>query len=166
MVSSTVIVLMGVSGCGKTTIGKALAAELKCPFYDGDEFHPKSNLAKMVQGIALNDQDRQPWLRSLSNLVGSLAAKGTPSVLACSLLKQAYRDIVVRPHPRVKLVYLRGEYGLLEARLKARQGHYFKVGLLASQFEILEDPVGALVVSVDSPPETLVSLIRRELGLL
>ena len=160
-----VIVLTGVSGSGKTTVGRLLAASLGWPFYDGDDFQPNDNLAKMAQGMALNDRDRRPWLLAINNLLAGLAAKRGHAVVACSALKQDYRDLLVNGLQGIRLVYLKGEYAILEERLKHRQGHFFKAGMLGSQFEILEEPEEALVVRVDNPPEAIVEHIRKGLGL-
>jgi gluconokinase len=164
----SIILLMGVSGCGKTTVGKLLADQLGWPFYDGDDFQPKDNVAKMAQGMPLNDRDRRPWLLALHNLLAGLVARRGRAVLACSALKQDYRDLLVNGLQGIRLVYLKGEFPVLEDRLKRRQGHFFKAGLLGSQFEILEEPTGeeeALTLLVDTPPESIVAGIRKGLGL-
>lgn len=163
--STSVIILMGVSGSGKSTVGRMLADRLGWPFYDGDDFHPKSNIDKMSQGMSLNDRDRRPWLLALHDLLIGLTARKGRAVLACSALKQDYRDLIVSGMEGIKLVYLKGEYPILEERLKRRQGHHFKAALLGSQFEILEEPADALVVPVDTPAEAIVDRIRRELNL-
>ena len=163
--SAYVILLMGVSGSGKSTVGKMLAERLGWPFYDGDDFHPKSNIDKMSQGLPLNDHDRRPWLLAIHDLlIGITAGKGR-AVVVGSVLKQDYRDRVVEGMEGIKLVYLKGEYAILEERLKRRQGHPFKAALLGSQFEILEEPAEALVVRVDTSPESIVNRIVKELGL-
>lgn len=164
--SAGVIVLMGISGSGKSLVGKMLAGQLQWPFYDGDDFQPKDNLAKMAQGMPLNDRDRRPWLVAMHNLLVGLCARKGRAVLAASVLKQDYRDLLVSGlDGSVRMVYLKGEYALLEDRLKHRQGHFFKTALLGSQFEILEEPADALVVPVDAPPESIVASIRKGLGL-
>ncbi|MDB5105090.1 MAG: carbohydrate kinase, thermoresistant glucokinase family [Fibrobacteres bacterium] len=159
-----VIVLMGVSGSGKTMVGKLLADQLGWPFYDGDDFQPKDNVAKMSQGVPLNDRDRRPWLLALHNLLVGLTAKRSCAVLACSALKQDYRDLLVSGMDGIKWVYLKCDYRILEARLKNRKGHFFKAAMLDSQFEILEEPEDALTVHVDCPPDSIVARIRKELG--
>lgn len=160
-----VILLMGLSGSGKTTVGKTLADLLGWPFYDGDDFQPKGNLDKMKQGLPLNDRDRRPWLLAMHNLLIGLNAKKGRGVLACSALKQDYRDLLMDGLDGIKLVYLKGEYPILEERLKRREGHFFKAGLLGSQFEILEEPESALVIPVDTPVESIVARIRKELAI-
>jgi gluconokinase len=149
---------MGVAGCGKTTLGKRLAQDLGWPFYDGDDFHPKGNVDKMAQGLALNDQDRLPWLRALHDLLAGLHGHG---ILACSALKQSYRDILMGGLDGVGLVYLKGGFALLEARLKGRKDHYFKSELLASQFEVLEEPEDAVVVDAGADPDSQSRQVRR-----
>lgn len=161
----SIIVLMGVSGSGKTTVGKMLATQLEWSFYDGDDFQPKDNLIKMEQGMPLNDRDRRPWLLAIHNLLVGLSAKRGRSIIACSALKQDYRDLLVTGLQGIRFVYLKGEYAILEDRLKRRQGHYFKAGLLGSQFEILEEPEDAVTVNVDNPPEAIVARIRKDLVL-
>lgn len=156
---------MGVSGSGKTTIGKMLAAQLDWSFYDGDDFQPKDNAAKMEQGMPLTDRDRRPWLLAIHNLLVGLSAKRSRSIIACSALKQDYRDLLITGLQGIRFVYLKGEYAILEDRLRRRQGHFFKAGLLGSQFEILEEPEDALIVNVDNPPESIVARIRKELSL-
>jgi len=165
MALTDVILLIGVSGSGKTTLGRLLAGQLGWPFYDGDDFQPKVNLDKMEQGMPLNDRDRRPWLLAMHNLLVGLAAKKGKAVLACSALKQDYRDLLVNGLEGYRLVYLKGSFSLLEERLKSRHGHFFHPALLGSQFEILEEPEEAFVVDVASAPEDIVSRIRTEFGL-
>ena len=165
MSSFSVIVLTGVSGSGKTTVGRLLSARLGWPFYDGDDFQPKGNLDKMAQGMPLNDRDRRPWLLAIHNLLAGLSAKGGHAVVACSALKQDYRDLLLNGLDGIRLVYLKGEYAILEERLKHRQGHFFKAGMLGSQFEILEEPEDALTVHVDTTPDSIVARIRKELAI-
>jgi len=161
----SVLILMGVSGSGKTTIGKLLAAKLGWPFYDADDFHPKDNLAKMAQGLPLNDRDRRPWLLAIHDLLVGLAARGGKAVIACSALKRDYRDLLCAGVQDSRIVYLKGEFAILRERLERRQGHFFKASLLGSQFEIIEEPEDALTVNVDNPPETIVESILTGLGL-
>ena len=155
-----VILLMGVTGSGKTTVGQALAESLRWQFIDADDFHPPSNVAKMRAGIPLDDADRAPWLAALrTHIVGWLSSE-TNVVLACSALKQAYRDEVV-VSPDVRLVYLRGSSQLITARLRERHGHYMDPNLLSSQFATLEEPRDALVVDVDTSVDEIVKQIRK-----
>ena len=160
-----IIILMGVSGSGKTTIGGRLAQALGWLFYDGDQFHPLANIAKMQQGIPLTDEDRWPWLHTLRARIETWVQQDMSAVLACSALKQAYREYLIIDEDEVKLVYLKGDYDLIHERLAQRQGHFMPPGLLASQFEALEEPKRGVVVDIVHPPETIVALIRKQLGL-
>ena len=135
-----VIILMGVSGSGKTTIGQRLAQELGWPFYDGDQLHPQANIAKMRQGMPLTDEDRWPWLQALRAHIATCMQRGVSAVLACSALKQAYREYLIVDETEVKLVYLKGDYDLIHTRLAQRHGHFMPPELLASQFVALEEP--------------------------
>lgn len=162
---AVIILLMGVSGCGKTTVGRLLADQLGWPMYDGDDFQPKDNVAKMAQGMPLNDRDRRPWLLAIHDLLVGIKAKRGYAVVACSALKKDYRDLLLKGMEGIRVVYLKGEFAILEERLKRRQGHFFKASLLGSQFEILEEPEDAVVVNVDNPPEAITAGIRRSLGL-
>ena len=139
-------VVMGVSGCGKTTLGKALAAHSGLPFFDGDDYHPAGNIEKMSAGIALDDEDRKGWLERLNELLKAHGRTGT--VVACSALKQSYRKILDKGLDRVIWVYLEGSYEEILERLKQREGHYMPPSLLRSQFEALEPPQDAIRVPV------------------
>jgi gluconokinase len=150
-----IIVLMGVSGSGKTTLGRALARALGCPFYDSDDFHSAEAKAKMAQGIGLNDADREPWLKELSAQMKVWESQNSKTVLACSALKQKYRDQLARSAP-VEWVYLKGDADLIRQRLADRQGHFVSTSLLESQFEALEEPKKALVLDISETPESLV----------
>ena len=132
-------VIMGVSGCGKTTIGEALAAYLGCPFYDGDDFHSPQNVAKMAAGIPLNDGDRAPWLDTLAALIQEHLDREETAVLASSALKKRYRDRL-RVDGRVQFIFLDGDFDLIWERMQARQDHYMKAEMLRSQFDALEAP--------------------------
>jgi gluconokinase len=160
-----VVILMGVSGAGKTTIGQLLAADLGWPFYEGDDFHPPANVEKMGHGIALTDEDRGPWLTALRHLIDTLIEENRSAVIACSALKQAYRERLLSDEKRVRFVYLKGDYSLIHERLRQRHGHFMKADLLTSQFETLEEPAGVLTIEVAREPEVIISLIKRELGL-
>src|SRR5450755_4333602 len=159
-----VIILMGVTGSGKTTIGLALAASLQWRFVDADDFHSPSNVAKMRSGIPLKDDNRAPWLASLHNAIDGWFQAGTSVVLACSALKQAYREQLL-VSPEVRLVYLRGSRELISQRLSQRHGHYMDPSLLDSQFATLEEPRDAVFVDVNADVPEIVDQIRKELGI-
>lgn len=152
MDTAAVFVVMGVSGCGKTTIGKALAQKLGCPFYDGDDFHPPENVAKMASGIPLNDDDRHPWLARLHDLIAEHEGKGETAVLACSALKKKYRDQLRAGTKNVRFIYLHGDFDIIWQRMQARANHYMKADMLQSQFDALEAPGSAEAMQVDISP--------------
>jgi gluconokinase len=161
-----IIVLMGVSGSGKTTVGQVLARQLGWTFVDADSYHPAANIAKMHRGIPLDDDDRRPWLRALGRRLEEACDRGENVVLACSALKHAYQEYLQREAPEcVRYVQLCGSEGLIRQRLAARQGHFMNPGLLHSQFETLEPPEGALRVDITPSPEAIAAEIRRQLGL-
>lgn len=160
-----VLILMGVSGSGKTVIGQSLAQAVNWPFYDGDDFHPQANVAKMAQGIALTDADRAPWLQSIHLHIAALVTHGEHAVVACSALKQAYRDQLVDQLEDVYFIYLKGSAGLIQQRLMARRGHFMPPELLASQFDTLEEPEEVLIVDIAQPPDRIVHDIRRAFAL-
>ncbi len=157
-----VIILMGVTGSGKTTVGLALAESLHWQFVDADDYHPPANVAKMRAGIPLDDADRAPWLAGLHDAIVRWLQSGTNVVLACSALKQVYRDELL-VNPQMKLVYLRGNAELISQRLSQRHGHYMDPKLLASQFATLEEPHDANIVDVDADVPELVRRIREVL---
>ncbi|MCX7892988.1 MAG: gluconokinase [Burkholderiales bacterium] len=150
-----IVVVMGVAGAGKTTVGRLLARHLAARFADADDFHPPENVAKMRAGVALDDADRAPWLARLNALVAASAAAGEPLVLACSALKRAYRERLADGVPGVRFVFLDGPRELLARRLAGRTGHYMNPDLLDSQLATLERPEGAIVLAIDAPPETI-----------
>jgi gluconokinase len=161
-----VLVLMGVSGSGKTTVGKILAEDLGWTFIEADDFHPAANVAKMHAGTPLTDADRRPWLDALRQRIDRSCMSGENVVLACSALKHAYQDYLERDEPAcVHYVYLHGSEELIRQRLIARKGHFMNPQLLHSQFEILEPPADALRVDVASSPREISAEIRRKLGL-
>jgi gluconokinase len=159
MTGVSAIVVMGVSGCGKSTVGSALAQRLGWRFADGDDFHPPANVEKMRAGQALDDDDRAPWLAALNTMMRESSAAGRPVVLACSALRRRYRDALSADLPGTRFVHLDGEFELIEARLAARQHRYMPASLLASQFAALEPPAEALRLHVSAPVTTLVEAI-------
>ncbi len=159
------LIVMGVSGCGKSTIGKNLAQDLGWPFYDGDDFHPAENVAKMSRGIPLDDHDRAGWLAALADLICLHLRENHSGVLACSALKQKYRDQLTVDPDQVKFIYLKGSYELIKARMEARPGHYMKPGMLDSQFATLEEPTDALTVDIAQTPEQILKYIKQSLQL-
>lgn len=150
------LVVMGVAGVGKTTIGKAIADRMGWEFADADDYHSAANVEKMRMGLPLNDDDRQPWLEALSALTQDRLGSGHPLVLACSALKERYRATIAGGDPRVKFVYLKGSFDLLHERMSARRGHFMPTRLLQSQFEALEEPTDAFVVDAAMTPEAVV----------
>jgi gluconokinase len=158
-----IVVLMGVAGCGKTTVGKLLAQTRGWKFYDGDEFHPPANVAKMSAGEPLDDADRAPWLERLNQLLSVCARDGESAVLACSALKRSYRERLAQGIADMRLVYLRGDFATIHARLAAREHHFMKPGLLESQFTALQEPQHALVVDITDAPQAIVERICRGL---
>jgi gluconokinase len=155
---------MGVEGSGKTTVGELLAAQLGWEFVDADSFHSPGNIDKMSHGIPLTEADRIPWLTSIRDAMLQWEAQGRSVFLACSALKQDYRERL-QISQNVRLVYLRGSYELLRERLHARKGHYAGEQLLASQFRDLEEPADALTIDVAGAPKEIASEIRQRLGL-
>ena len=158
-----IVVLMGVSGSGKTTIGTALAERLGWPFLDGDDFHPPENVAKMSAGTPLTDEDRWPWLDRLNSELRAREAKSESAVLACSALKQAYRDRLARGLAHWKLVFLHASFELLHRRIEERKHKYMPASLLQSQFATLEPPAKAIQIDVAEPLERSVERIRAAL---
>lgn len=160
-----VLILMGPMGCGKTTIGKMLGEKLGWPFYDGDAFHPKENVEKMRAGIALTDEDRRLWLENLRNKIQRWLQERQNTILACSALKQSYRDILGVDQKKVRTVYLRGSYELLRKRIEERQHPYMNKDLLRSQLDTLEEPEEGLRIDISASLETIVSTIIQDLKL-
>lgn len=162
-----VVVIMGVSGSGKTTVGAMLAERLHWRFEEGDSLHPAANVAKMSRGVPLTDEDRWPWLQAIASVIASWVAQGQCGVVACSALRRAYRQILISNNPAVRLVYLKGSHELVRRRLAARHGHFMPVSLLDSQFETLEEP-GAdehpIVIAIDRRPDEIVTEITTALS--
>jgi len=159
-----ILVVMGVCGCGKSTVGDALAQALGWPFLDADEFHPPANVAKMASGSPLTDEDRWPWLDRIAEELRAILARGDHAVLACSALRQAYRDRIARAGD-VRFVHLAGDYATIAARLASRTHRYMPAALLDSQFATLEPPSDALVVDVALPVERQVDRVLGANGL-
>lgn len=155
-------IVMGVSGSGKSTVGKLLAERLGLPFYDADDFHPTSNVKKMSSGQPLNDEDRKPWLLTLSNHIQDWNSK-KGAVLACSALKQSYRDLLKSKSPDVHFIYLKGSRDLILQRMKIRRNHYMPPELLDSQFETLEEPAKAIIAPIDRAPEAIVNQVHKSM---
>jgi gluconokinase len=156
-----VYVIMGVAGSGKSSIGRRLATALGASFYDGDDFHPPANVAKMAAGQPLVDADRAAWLSRLRVLIVTCLAQDKAVVLAASALKRAYRAQLRAGDSRVQFIFLQGSYGLIQARMAARRGHFMPAALLRSQFATLEPPGAdeALLVGIDRPVDEIVALI-------
>ena len=153
---------MGVAGSGKTLIGAMLAKSLNWQFADADDFHPAANIEKMTQGIPLTDEDREPWLRAMRDAILGWIESGENAVLACSALKQRYRDELSHV-PETRLVYLKGSPDLIYNRLSQRHDHFMKPEMLASQFAALEEPADGIVVDVSPSPDEIVAEVRRRL---
>ena len=151
-----IVIVMGVSGSGKTTVGKLLAQSLNCDFSDADDFHPPANIEKMSLGIPLEDTDRLPWLLQLQTTIDRWLLENKNVVLACSALKVSYREMLCRKEQRIKIVYLKGDFELFAARLKNRENHYMKADLLSSQLDTLEEPEDAIIVDASQPLELIV----------
>jgi 6-phosphogluconate dehydrogenase len=165
-------IIMGVSGCGKTSVGKSLAHKLGWDFYDADEFHSPVNITKMANGIPLTDDDRIPWLASLQAKISTCIKEGRPGVLACSALKDSYRQALLENNPDIQIVYLKGSFDLIWSRMSARAGHYMQPSMLQSQFDSLEEPGNAIIVdiglSVDKIVENIMANMKKnyQVGIL
>jgi len=159
-----VIVMMGVAGSGKTTVGKLLASQLGWTFADADDYHSAANVEKMRSGVPLTDADRAPWLKALRSLIACWIAETKNAVLACSALKRDYREKLL-VSPEVRFVYLKGDRELLEERMRSRHGHFMAERMLASQLAALEEPQDAVVVDVSQSPEEIVAEIRKRMAL-
>jgi gluconokinase len=164
-VDSSIILVMGVSGSGKTTVGAMLAGRLQWHYAEADDFHPKANIDKMAAGHPLTDEDRWPWLRAIRAWIDTQIAANEPAVVTCSALKRVYRDFLRAERPEVQVVYLQGSRDLIASRLAARHGHFFQAKMLDSQFADLEEPAPdehALIVSIEGMPrETVDEILLR-----
>ena len=157
-----IIVVMGVSGCGKTTIGKLLSQQFNLPYFDADDFHSEANVNKLSNGIALNDSDRKPWLETLAESIKHWN-QNKGAVLSCSALKENYRELLTSKVDHINWVVLQGDFDLILARLKSRQNHYMNPDLLQSQFDILEVPKYGIHVNIENTPEDIISSITSKL---
>jgi len=158
-----VLIVMGVSGSGKTTVGPLLAAALGWSYAEGDQYHPPANIAKMKSGRPLTDADRAPWLAGMATAIDEWLAADRPTVLACSALKRSYRDALKRGHQDVGFVWLKGDRETIAARLAGRRGHFMPAALLESQFRTLEEPADAIEVDVRETPERIVATVLKVL---
>ncbi|HEX7695769.1 MAG TPA: gluconokinase [Candidatus Acidoferrum sp.] len=158
-----IVIIMGPTGAGKTTIGAMLATQLNWQFADADTFHPPANIEKMSHGMPLADADRAPWLEAMRKAILEWIAAGKNVALACSALKRAYRD-ELRPSPEVKIVYLKGDYALFAERIRHRHGHFAGEQILAGQFADLEEPTDAITMDAAQSPEQIVAEIRKRLA--
>lgn len=159
------LLLMGVTASGKTTVGHLLRDRLGWPFYDGDDFHPPANIEKMSHGIPLTDEDRAPWLAALHKLLADTEARGESAILACSALKASYRQVLGEGLHTLRIVFLKGDPATLQERLDHRVGHFMPTTMLPSQLAALEEPADALIVNAALPPNVLLQQILDSLKL-
>jgi len=158
-----VVVVMGVAGCGKSTVGPLIARALDADFAEGDTFHPPANVAKMSRGEPLDDSDRMPWLAAMADAIRDWQAKEKPTVLACSALRQRYREILAGGSADVRFVFLRGSHATIADRIGRRRDHFMPPSLLASQFATLEEPEDAIAVDVGDTPEAIAAAALERL---
>ena len=157
--------VMGVSGSGKTSVGKALAEKLGWRFYDADDFHPPENVAKMAKGVPLDDADRAPWLAALHDLISSSLRADRPGVLACSALKERYRQQLIQGTEGVRIIYLKGSFDLIWSRMQERTDHFMKPQMLKSQFNTLEEPADALTMDVSMSVDEIMQEVIKHMEL-
>ncbi|MCL4156050.1 UNVERIFIED_CONTAM: hypothetical protein GTU68_041818 [Idotea baltica] len=157
-----IIITMGVSGCGKTTVGQLLAEQIGCKFYDADDFHPTNNIEKMRQGVGLSDEDRTPWLLTLNKMLIGESNQSRDIVLACSALKKTYRDMLSENIDDIKFIFLQGDFDLISQRLSQRSGHYMNPDLLQSQYDTLEEPdikEKVIAINIGESPQAIIDKI-------
>jgi gluconokinase len=160
-----IILLMGVSGSGKSMLGSLLAGQLAWPFFDGDDLHAPDMIQKMSRGTPLTDRDREAWLGRIAGIIADLDREGQQGVIACSALKKAYRERIAGCSRSVRFVFLKGSYELIRERIEKRGQHFMKARMLRSQFETLEVPEDAIEIDVDAAPREIIDRIRQELGI-
>jgi gluconokinase len=160
-----IVVVMGVAGSGKTSIGTELARQLHWIFLDADDFHSVANIARMRSGSPLTEEDREPWLGRLREALSAIDGRGASVVLACSALTEHFREHLSAGLSDVRFVYLEGTFTAIQKRLRARAGHFFSATMLQSQFDTLEEPTGALVIDTSEPPDVIVRRIRNTMAL-
>ena len=158
-----IIILMGVSGSGKTTIGELLSADLGWDYRDGDDFHPPENVKKMSKNIPLNDTDREIWLTRVKNIIDEYEANRKNAVISCSALKESYRVLLAKGCENLQFVFLKGGYELIHRRLEERYGHFMGATLLQTQFDTLEEPTDAVIVDISESPEGIVKTVKNQL---
>jgi gluconokinase len=156
------VILMGVAGSGKTTVGILLAKRLQCPFYDGDDFHPPANVTKMAAGTPLTDDDRAGWLAALAEVIRDGLGRGESGVVACSALKESYREVLRVDEAKVKFIYLKGSYEVILQRMQSRK-HFMKPAMLQSQFASLEEPADVPWIDVTLDPDEIVRRIAEQI---
>lgn len=162
--STRILLLMGVAGSGKSTIGQGLAQELGWPYFEADDFHSAANKTKMAAGTPLDDDDRAPWLAAIRTAIDDCLAAGRNAVFTCSGLKHKYRDVLMGDAPQVTLVYLHGDFDTILARVSGRTGHFMKADLVRSQFAALEVPNDATTIDIRQSPEAIIREIRQRCG--
>ncbi len=158
-----IVVMMGVSGCGKTTVGRLLAKRLDWAYYEGDAFHPPENIEKMSQGVSLDDVDRGPWLASIKEAIDRCADGASDAVFSCSALRRQYRRTLSADVVDIRFVYLKGDFRTIRDRVKSRDRHYMKANMLESQFSSLEEPDDAIEMDINNSPQDIVERIESQL---